>query len=112
MSDAERLMIYEVSVVVPAELREYSLKYMTGRHIAEVLEHSAFSHALFLQDLDCPADEFHWCTQYFFKSRELLEDYFQSSAPQLREDFIKTFAGYDVRVTRRIMEGCKIVLKH
>lgn len=80
------MLIYEVTVKVRADLAEKFEKYMREKHISEVLATGFFLGARFLRTA-----ENIYRTQYEAKDEKALGKYLQTSAAQLRDDFLSHF---------------------
>jgi hypothetical protein len=80
------MLTYEVTAVVPSELREAYEKYMIDRHIPDVLSTGAFVVASLSS-----ADPGRYRIRYEVHSREALDSYLKDDAPALRQHFAETF---------------------
>jgi hypothetical protein len=97
-----KMIIYEVTVKVRADLAEDFEKYMRENHISEVLESGFFRGARFLR-----SGENLYRTQYEAEDRQVLDEYLETSAGRLREDFLAHFPS-GVEVSRENWEILKV----
>ena len=76
------MVIYEITVVIRADLIDEYEKYMRERHIPELLETGYFRGAKFTR-----SKENRYRIQYEARDLESLENYLQKDAARLRADF-------------------------
>lgn len=99
-------IIYEVTVSLPISDYERMAKFMRNRHIAEVLEHDAFSRAEFFEEElgfgeSWPSRSF--TTHYYIASSEQFESYRTGYGISMREDFGRELGNVHATVTRRVV---------
>ena len=83
------MIIYNVTLNIENDILE-SWKIWIRKHIKEVLETGKFEKAILSKVLS--SDEGHtFSIQYYSKSRDELNEYFELYAPKLREYTYKTF---------------------
>jgi hypothetical protein len=86
------MVIYEITAVVEPGLAARYEKYMTGRHIPDLLATGYFISATFLRSGD-----HRFRIRYKAVDRAALDEYFRSQAERLRADFKEHFpAGVDL----------------
>jgi hypothetical protein len=90
------MIVYEVTAAAAAGLSVDFETYMRGGHIRDVLATGYFTGASFF----C-ASENRYCIRYEARSEEDLNNYLESEAPRLREDFLAHFPD-GVEVSREI----------
>ena len=79
-------IIYEITASVSTDLVADYEKYMREKHIPELLETGFFSQAFFTR-----AGENRYRIQYHAHNQKALDDYLQTNATHLREDFNSHF---------------------
>jgi hypothetical protein len=79
-------IIYEVSAIVTAELREAYEAYMTEQHIPDLMKTGCFVKASFET-----SGEGEYQMRYKARSREHLDTYFREHATRLRDDLSSHF---------------------
>ena len=80
------MIIYEITAVVRADLIEQYEKYMSERHIPDLLETGFFSRAYFTR-----SGENRYRVQYHAHDRAALDEYLKTGAEDLRNDFLEHF---------------------
>lgn len=80
------MVVYEVSAIVESHLCESFERYMTGRHIADVMATGAFDAASF--EISAPGK---YRTRYMAASQAALDTYLERHAASLRSDFAEHF---------------------
>lgn len=88
------MIIYEITATVRADLIEKYEIYMRDRHIPDLLETGFFHGAKFAR-----SGENRYRIQYLAHDQEALDEYLQTDAASLREDFLAHF-GEGVEVSR------------
>ncbi len=88
------MIIYEITTIVRADLIEKYESYMRERHIPELLETGFFGGAKFTR-----CGENRYRIQYEAHDQMALDEYLQTDATRLREDFLVHF-GEGVEVSR------------
>jgi hypothetical protein len=89
------MVTYEITATVRADLCDAYEKYMTERHIPDVLDTGAFAGASFSRT--APG---HYRIRYEAHSRVALDRYLKDSAQALRAHFTETFPD-GVQLTRQ-----------
>jgi hypothetical protein len=98
------VITYQVEVVVPNELVEKWLGYMTSEHIDDVLRTGYFTSAHLTRIVDSThTDTTMFRVVYALPSLEALEEYQRNSAPALQAHHTELF-GTSVRATRSVTE--------
>ena len=92
------MIIYEITVIVSAQLAESYEKYMREQHIPDLLATGYFSRAYFTR-----ADKNHYRIQYHAHNQKSLDEYLQNDATRLRKDFLEHFPT-DITLTRENWE--------
>ena len=82
----KKMLIYEITVNVSAELIEDYEKYMRQQHIPDLLATEYFVKAYFTR-----STENRYRIQYHVHNQKALDDYLEKDAPRLREDFNSHF---------------------
>lgn len=80
------MIIYEIAATVRADLIEKYEEYMRARHIPDLLATGFFAGAKMAR-----AGENRYRIQYEARDEKALDDYLETQAPRLREDFIEHF---------------------
>jgi hypothetical protein len=75
-------VIYQITATVPQDLVTDYEKYMLEKHIPDLLGTGFFSQAFFTR-----ADNNRYQIQYHAFNQKALDDYWQTQASRLREDF-------------------------
>lgn len=88
-------VLYEVSITVNEDLCSGFEKYMTEKHIPEVVATGCFVAAVF-----SIYDKGQYRTSYEAPDRLTLDRYLTEHAPRLRQDFIKHFPD-SVKISRK-----------
>jgi len=88
------MIIYEITTIVRADLIEKYESYMREQHIPELLETGFFGGAKFTRSV-----ENRYRIQYEAHDQMALDEYLQTDATRLREDFLAHF-GEGVEVLR------------
>jgi hypothetical protein len=82
----EKMVIYEITAVVNADLIETYEKYMREQHIPDLLATGFFSRAYFTR-----SGENRYRIQYHAHDQNALNQYLNQDAPRLREHFNSHF---------------------
>lgn len=91
------MLIYEISTTVESGLAADYEKYMTERHIPDLLGTGYFSAAFFAKN------GLHYRVGYHADSQEQLDGYFMNDAERLRSEFTERFPR-GIEVTRQNLE--------
>ena len=91
------MLIYEITATVDADIADEYEKYMTGRHIPDLLATGHFAAAFFAKNDNT------YRIGYHADSREQLDSYLANDAERLRADFAEHFP-YGVDLTRQNLE--------
>ncbi len=86
------MILYNVTINIDDSVREEWLKWMTEKHIPEMLETGKFTEAKIVKVLI--VEEMGGTTysiQYLTESKEMLERYYEEDAPRMREEGMKLF---------------------
>ncbi len=97
-----KMIIYEITATVRADLIESYEKYMRETHIPDLLETGFFSGAKFTF-----SGENRYRIQYEAHDQKALDEYLKTDATRLREDFLAHF-GEGVEVSRENWEVLQI----
>ena len=92
------MVLYEVTAVPDAEVREDYVRYMREKHIADVLATGAFLGAHFGSTVDGA-----YRATYIAEERGALERYLDRDAPRLRADFAAHFPS-GIKLSREILD--------
>lgn len=95
------MLIYEVTAVVEAAVREEFERFMAERHIPDVLATGKFAAAFFA------GNDGLYRIGYHCDSREDLESYYAENAPALREDVIEKFPS-GIELSRKDLDIVKL----
>lgn len=98
------MLIYNVTISIDQTVEIEWLNWMKTQHIQQVIDTGCFTGARFTRvtshsQPDCTS----YSVQYFCENHELLKDYKENYAPQLREDGMKLF-GDKMHVFRTELE--------
>lgn len=93
-------IIYEITATVDESLTAQFERYMTERHIPDLLSTGNFTAAFFARNDDV------YRISYHADSRSRLEDYLATHAERLRTDFAEHFPA-GVEVSRQTFEVVK-----
>lgn len=86
------MIIYNVTINVDESIHDQWMKWMTEKHIPEMLNTGKFTKALMSQVLiQEDMGGITYSIQYSCKSRELLEAYYQEDAEKLRGEGFELF---------------------
>jgi len=86
------MIIYNVTVNVDESIHDHWMSWMTDKHIPEVLRTGKFTKALMTRVLvQEDLGGVTYSIQYTCPSRELLEDYYQVHAAELRNEGFELF---------------------
>ena len=91
------MLTYEITAIVRADLCDTYERYMTDRHIPDVMQTGAFIAATFSR-----SEPGRYRIRYEVLSREAMDAYLAAHAPRLRQHFADTFPSGVVAVTRRM----------
>ncbi|MGI8618958.1 MAG: DUF4286 family protein [Gemmatimonadaceae bacterium] len=80
------MLTYEITAIVRADLCDAYERYMTDRHIPDVMRTGAFAAATFSRS--APG---RYRIRYEVSSRETMDAYLADHAPGLRQHFAETF---------------------
>ena len=81
------MFLYNVTVNVQKDIEENWLQWMKAHHIPKVLETGLFkSHRIFKLLLNDDSGGTNYSIQYFVENRELLDQYLEKHAPELRAE--------------------------
>ena len=86
------MILYNVTINIDDSVREEWLKWMTEKHIPEMLETGKFTEAKIVKVLI--VEEMGGTTysiQYHTESKEMLERYYEEDAPRMRQEGIQLF---------------------
>lgn len=101
-SNDYKMIIYEITAMVRADLVESYEKYMRERHIPDLLETGFFRGAKFAR-----AGENRYRIQYEAHDQAALDEYLNTEAARLRADFLAHF-GEGIAVSRENWEVLQI----
>lgn len=96
------MLTYEITAIVRADLCDTYERYMTDRHIPDVMQTGAFIAATFSR-----SEPGRYRIRYEVLSREAMDAYLAAHAPGLRQHFADTFPS-GVELSREewtILEG-------
>jgi hypothetical protein len=96
------MIIYEITATVRDDLIEEYEKYMSDRHIPDLLETGFFSGAFFTR-----AKKNRYRIQYHAHDEKSLNEYLKTEAARLRTDFLAHF-GEGVEILRENWEVLQI----
>lgn len=86
------MILYNVTINIDDSVREEWLKWMTEKHIPEMLETGKFTEAKIVKVLI--VEEMGGTTysiQYLTESKEMLERYYEEDAPRMRQEGMQLF---------------------
>ncbi len=83
------MFIYTVRIKVNSEIESHWLKWMTEKHIPDVLLTGAFLKSLIIK----VPDSSEYIIQYTAPSREILDDYRKNHSPRLQQEHNELFEG-------------------
>lgn len=90
--------LYEVKCTIKNdEYQGVFEKYMTGKHIPDILKTNCFTNIYFVQE----EDKTTYKISYLANDQESLNIYLKEFAPALRDDFVKNIDTQMVNVSRR-----------
>lgn len=92
------MIIYEVTAEVREDLIENFEKYMRERHIPDLIKTGSFRSA---EMAEISSGKYR--IRYAAENREILDGYLETSAKDLREDFLKTFPD-GVKLSREFLK--------
>lgn len=86
------MIIYNVTLNIHQTIHDQWLQWMQTKHIYEVLATKKFISAKLVKVLvDEEMGGTTYAVQYYCKSKEILEQYYQENAPKLREEGARLF---------------------
>jgi hypothetical protein len=97
------MIIYQVTVIIQADVELDWLEWMTRVHIPDVLGTGCFSECRICKDLDTAEGRPAYVFQYECPSREEYAHYRTDFAPALQKDHSERFAGH-FHASRRLLE--------
>src|SRR5689334_11813921 len=100
--EADKMIIYEITATVRADLIEQFEKYMRGRHIPDLMATRFFSATKFTR-----SGENRYRIQYEANNQETLDEYLKTEALRLRADFLAHFSE-GVELTRENWEVLEV----
>ncbi len=86
------MILYNVTINIDDSVREEWLKWMTEKHIPEMLKTGKFTEAKIVKVLI--VEEMGGTTysvQYLTKNKEMLERYYEEDAPRMRQEGMQLF---------------------
>jgi len=100
---AMKHFIYEVTVVVPESEESALFEYMRKKHVQDVIEHKAFSHAEFFRVTDVAPGKYSLTVHYHVRDEDGFRDYQGGPRKEMSDDFTQHFGHCEPEVIRRVL---------